>query len=97
MSQCVVILSSNSKLEFVKSLVGDKCIIVMEALAEAFLNPFTAGACSLCLVDRGVNGTMGNLLHLSGVTRIVGTRGLRRHITGGPMEPGSPNIGSSEG
>jgi hypothetical protein len=76
----VVILSSPTFISLVKSLVAANCLIVTAEDAWSVLTPATTGECSLCLVDGRVGAASARLLETCGVTRILGTRGLRRAI-----------------
>jgi hypothetical protein len=76
----VVILSSSTQTSLVKSLVEETCLIVTAEDAWSVLTPATTGECSLCLVDGRVGAASARLLETCGITRILGTRGLRRSI-----------------
>jgi hypothetical protein len=75
-------LSRDSQLDFVRSIASSDCTILLEDRIDDFLTPANVDDCALCLVDGGVNATMAGLLNSSGVTRVVGTRGLRWPIPG---------------
>jgi hypothetical protein len=78
----VVVLSNNTHLAFVRSLVEQNCLIITAAEALKILDPDTVGHCSLCLVEGRVPSHTARHLQTCGVTRILGTKGDRRLIPG---------------
>jgi hypothetical protein len=76
----VVVVSSELHLSLIQSLVEEDCLVITAAHALSVLTPDTTGGCSLCLVDGRVLPTTARLLQSCGVTRILGTRGIRRAI-----------------
>jgi hypothetical protein len=78
----VVVLSSETHLSFVKSLVEADCLIMTTTEAQAVLTPALSGGCSLCLLDGRVVADTAQLLISSGVTRILGTtQGIWRKLS----------------
>jgi hypothetical protein len=63
----VVVLSSDTHLAFVKSLVEEDCLIVSTEAALSALDPSTVGQCSLCLVDGRVASDSARFLQTCGV------------------------------
>jgi hypothetical protein len=78
----VVVLTSETQLAFVQSLVEEGCLIVTAKKAREILDPNTVGHSSLCLVDGRVASDTARFLQTCGVTRILGTKGIRRSIPG---------------
>jgi hypothetical protein len=78
----VVVLSGETRLTLVKSLVEEDCLIVTETKAREILGPHTLNNSSLCLVDGRVTSDTARFLERCGITRIIGTKGIRRKIPG---------------
>jgi hypothetical protein len=78
----VVVLTSETQLAFVQTLVEEDCLIVTAKKAREILDPNTVGHRSLCLVDGRVASDTARFLQTCGVTRILGTKGIRRSIPG---------------
>jgi hypothetical protein len=78
----VVVLASTIRWTLVKSFVEQAFIIVTLDKAWELLRPDMVDNSSLCLIDGRVSSETARFLQTCSITRILGTKGIRRNIPG---------------